>query len=272
MTYPMENLTPQLVKPLESEVRLGQGIIRSWDNETFENVVEWRGQELTNVNVLAGTDALSYRAGDPVVLIGNGLGMGTSSWFILGRAVVPGPGTGSEVVEFMQSSLVSQLIDDIVTQLLTSPAGEDLAAFVMAQRVSVSIFGSGTRSSTTYGDLDYGSGPQPGVTVTANITDSGKALVGIGSRIIAGQGTDQSGGEASVEVTGATSLGPGFVTFINSKTSDPGSIVGTQVGGMSFAVYTLNPGSNTFTGKYRSLEAGAPPVGFGGNTLVVFAL
>lgn len=272
MSYATNDLTPLLTQPVESTLRFGQGIIRSWDSDTFENTVEWRNQTLTNLPVLAGTDALSFRFGDPVALLGWGNGTGTSTWFILGRAVFPGPTTGAQVVEFMQSTLVAQLIDDIVTQLLTSPAGEELAAFVMAQRVSVSIFASGTRSSTTYGDLDYGSGPQPGVTVTANITDSGKALVGIGSRIIAGQGTDHSGGEASVEVTGATSLGPGFVTFINSKTSDPGSIVGTQVGGMSFAVYTLNPGSNTFTGKYRSLEAGAPPVGFGGNTLVVFAL
>lgn len=254
MTYPMENLTPQLVKPLESEVRLGQGIIRSWDNETFENVVEWRGQELTNVNVLAGTDALSYRAGDPVVLIGNGLGMGTSSWFILGRAVVPGPGTGSEVVEFMQSGLVSQIIDDIVTQLLTSPAGQELAAFVIGQRVSANFVpDSHILTSQSYTTL-----PTAGPSVTIPVSDSGTAIVWLSSQLTAlntGADTTTTRGFMSFQVSGATNLAASDLrsySLGNFATMDVSEAVSVDTRmSNAIALTGLNPGTHTISARYR---------------------
>lgn len=256
MTYPTENLTPQLVKPLDSQLRLGQGIIRTWEASTFENTVEWRGQILQNVPVLAGTDALSYRAGDAVVLLGNGLGSGASSWFILGRAVVPGPETGAEVIEFMQSGLVTQIVDDIVVQLLTSQAGQDLAAFVIGQRVhSASEDAGGTRpDNNIYGDLGGGVA-NPGPSVTAQVSDAGVAVVFMTVRQAKSLPDFAGNTYVGVQTTGATTVSPGTPGDGNSWITSLGGFSGDTASTAHRltairVIEGLNPGEHTFTLKY----------------------
>lgn len=71
----------------------GQGILLSFDPNTFENTVDFRGATLTNLPVAVGIEALTFRPGDSVLLMKwTPTGGGLSSYWIAGRPIVPGAG------------------------------------------------------------------------------------------------------------------------------------------------------------------------------------
>lgn len=69
--------------------RRGQGILLAFDPITKENTVSYRGTPYTNMPLLTVTDSINYRAGDTVVIEGWGPEGRLSSWYIIGRVIVP---------------------------------------------------------------------------------------------------------------------------------------------------------------------------------------
>lgn len=76
--------------------QLGQGEILTWDSLTGANTIAWAGSVLTDVPVLNTAEAITFKAGHIVVLLGQG-----NSWFIIGRVTKPGdPAFASASVGF----------------------------------------------------------------------------------------------------------------------------------------------------------------------------
>jgi hypothetical protein len=85
-----DNLIPLLVPPVSGKgLSFSQGVILSWDPDTFENTISWKNITLTNVPVLPSVDALSFEVGAVVGMLGWNPGGGAGSWWILGRINVP---------------------------------------------------------------------------------------------------------------------------------------------------------------------------------------
>ena len=58
----------RLIGPSPGEdIRLVQGVIKSWDPDTFENEVDVDGVIRRNVRVGSGIEALTYQPGDVVL-------------------------------------------------------------------------------------------------------------------------------------------------------------------------------------------------------------
>jgi hypothetical protein len=282
MTRAASDLALQLVPPPSQAVQYGQGKLLSWDRDTFENEVEWRGVTLSNLPVLAGPDALTFAAGDTVGLLGWDAGgkHGTGSWCILGRLILPGSGVAEQRVDFLRQEFVSQIIDDLVVELLdspagrtlidgivedllVSPAGQELAAFVLSSRIHSATTDTSppeTTQSTSYGNLSTVGPTVSGV----DISESGRALVLVGGDVRYEQVEGGSGrAHMSFEVSGATSFLPAnarsreqFVRL--SLGSSVGSVI-SDVGSTSSAAIlldNLNSGTHTFQAKYRSSDGG----------------
>lgn len=274
------DIAPLLVPPPTSAVKFGQGTIISWNPETFANQVNWRGIPLRNLPVLAGTDALTFREGDTVGLLGWDAGgqSGAGSWWIIGRLIAPGAGAGAQVIDFMRTELVESLVDDIVANLLTSPAGQELAAFVLSQRVHVaSAEPQVVTTSNTYQTL--AGGPSiSGVPISA----SGTAVVFSSATIQAWYdnipSTTLRGGYMSFAVSGATSVAAVDANSVTNRNSVSVAMTATQViiqttpRASSVAVITgLNEGNHTFTAQYRK-EPINDDASFSNRSLAVIAL
>ena len=120
-------------------MRFSTGTLRSWNPQTFEHVIEWRGIRITDAVIVPGLDALTWRPGDELLLV-TADQSGRHGWaspVVWARAIQPGPDAAETAVAPMRTQLVASLMDELVQQLLTSPAGQDLAAWVLAQRVKV---------------------------------------------------------------------------------------------------------------------------------------
>lgn len=95
MAQPSSDLST-LFTPSTAGAQLGQGIITSWDPLTGANTVDWAGGTLTNVSVLNTAEAITFKAGHVVVMLGQG-----GSWFIIGRVTPVGdPSFASASVAF----------------------------------------------------------------------------------------------------------------------------------------------------------------------------
>lgn len=87
----MSDIVPLLVpRPDTMGLRFTQGVVRQWNPDTFQNLIEWRGISLNDVPVLGSVEALSFEPGDVVGMLGWTPEGGTSSWWILGRISIPG--------------------------------------------------------------------------------------------------------------------------------------------------------------------------------------
>lgn len=251
----------RLLRPQhQPTARFGQGRLLSWNPDTFESIVQWNGARLVNPPVLAGMDALTFRSGMDVLLIGwdGGGRRGAQDWAILSRAIEPGPAAAEEAIEPMRTRLAQQI-----------------AAEVFADRIHIGFLaGAGTRHSTSYGDLTPISVPGPGPSVTAEIT-SGSAIVMLSCRMDAHLGTGTSNtGFMSFEVSGATSIAAqdgGYELGLSGPDS-----AGVGVGPISAsrvrAIAGLNPGENTFTAKFRTAFDTTSAVTFSSLEIVVIAL
>lgn len=95
MTGPSSDLS-SLFPPAAAGAQLGQGTIQTWDPLTGSNTVAWAGGLLTDVPILNTAEAITFKPGHVVVLLGGG-----NSWFIIGRVTAPGdPNFASASVGF----------------------------------------------------------------------------------------------------------------------------------------------------------------------------
>jgi len=70
--------------------RRGQGVILTWDAATGANTVSFRGREYVNMAFQSfGSTIPAYGGGDIVVIDGWSPEGRLSSWYIVGRVVIP---------------------------------------------------------------------------------------------------------------------------------------------------------------------------------------
>lgn len=255
----IDDVGGMLVPPPSGAVRYGQGTIKSWDPETFENEVHWRGVPLRNLPILSGVDALTYRPGDTVGLLGWGSGSAAGSWWILGRLVIPGLGRAEESIAFMSTSLAEQISTEVLSARIHSASTPNIGELT--------------------GEDEFVDLSPAGPTISDVQIDTGVAIVSLSCSIGGSipQDTDAGiSGLMSVEVSGATSIAATTTTALvvtDRSNSSPSS----ARGGTIRATYTtridgLNAGLHTFAAKYSNGDPSALLTGFTSRHLVVIAL
>lgn len=83
-------LTAFLTRPSPADVgaHRSQATVLTWDADTNENTISWRGEVYTNMSFLT-TGSVDYAGGDIVILEGWAPEGKLSSWYILGKVVKP---------------------------------------------------------------------------------------------------------------------------------------------------------------------------------------
>jgi hypothetical protein len=276
MTWRSDDLASVMVASTGQFAGFTQGIIKNWDPDTFENTVTFDGSDHHDLAVTSGVEALTYTPGDVVVLTRwTPSGRGTATYAIAGRWLTPAAGRAEESIAFLRTSLARTIVDDLVSELLVSPAGVDLAKFVNAQLIkSATELGQTTTSSTTFGD-----GTAAGPTVTdVEVSSTGQCLVLWGASLGAGPITDngQIGANMSIEVSGASSSAASLARSYHlgqSVTVAGATSWSHRASGRSLAghLYTgLNAGTHTITAKYAT-QSGGETVTFSNRLIMVIA-
>lgn len=273
-----DDLAALFSSPTGSTTISAFGKIIAWNRTTFANIIELAPNvRVHDVDLKAGTDALTWSPGDIVELRkfdGPGAG-GFQSWWIDGRLIRPGSDNTARLIEFMRTNLVREIIDDLVEQLLTSPAGEVLAAGVLAKRIHVAqLDDTAVRSSLSYGDPDTGTA---GPTKTdVEISESGKAVVMLFAQARSqhdNTGTVTEDGYMGVRVSGATSKDPAdqqAVTLTNGGGAG-GEVENVQTSpGRAILFDDLAPGTHTFHCEYRARSIGSQ-TWFDDRVMLIFA-
>lgn len=233
-------------------VKFGEGRILTWNASTFNNTIAFRGGVLSNLPVLSGPDALTYKPDDTVAIMSWSPNGGAVVHWIMGRVITPGPGRGEEAIEWMTSEL-----------------GRRVAAAVFADRIHADIRefqGSLNTADTWVNTLDFGGSPSSGPEVSAEITDSGRALVFVSAHISAQEGESAY---MSFRIDGATNPPVGSVSaFLGTPFVDGIFMVVGSVGiGL---VEDIPTGIHTFTAAYRASNLSSPfGVSFAERMLVV---
>jgi len=240
-----DDLTPLFSRDQGPEMRMGQGRILGWNPTTWENEVEWRGTVLRNLPVLAGTDAMTYRRGDVVVLHG-----WEGSWAIAGRYVFPGTGKAERALEFMETTL--------------------------ARRLALKVFGEAILEDTVDGSASIGDQNagndwinlpgSTGPTITdVEIGETGRAMVIMTARLSVETHTTDAqivGAFMSYEVSGATSVVPNLARALELQHvaqtvgDDDTQVVAATMSRVHVAS-SLNAGVHTFTAKYSAANSGS---------------
>lgn len=253
MTFATDDLANVLIAPDREFAGYGMGILRAFDRTTFANTVEYRGARLHNLTVKDRIGALTYRAGDVVLLTKwRPTGGGLASFWIDSAPVVPGEGRAEEAIEFLRGELAKQIVDDLVEELLVSPAGQELAAFVFAQRVHFDeIVDTVNTASTSYVSLTGG----PTVS-DVPVSESGVAIVGVQARIpIVNSSTANHIAYMGYNTSGATSVAPSDsrAKVTSHQLNDLSIIASISDQSMSWSILTgLTPGNHTFSARYRT--------------------
>lgn len=110
MSRPPSDIAPLLAKSPMPAVRYSQGTVIRWDPNTFRNAIQWRNNELVDLPVIGGIDALGFREGDTVGLFGwDAAGRrGATQWWVMGRAIAPGEDSPDVII---RGSLIA-VVDD----------------------------------------------------------------------------------------------------------------------------------------------------------------
>lgn len=270
-------------KPTGTGLGIASATILTWDSNSLRGTLDYQGTILTDIPVLSGTDALTWQAGDEVILDtwyppDGHRGKGFGSFMIRGRVVRPGSANAQRIISFLQTELAKTIVDELVEQLLVSPAGQDLAAFVIGQRVhSASVAATVTLTGEeTFDDLPGSVGP---TVPNVEISDAGIAVVMLSSAIFCHVPVEAgtASGYMGVEVSGATSVAASVdESLLNQGTNPTGTGAGTLYTDAQRATSVrplagLNPGTHTFTAKYRNTSSTASAQ-FGDRSIVVIAL
>lgn len=222
------DLVPMLRNPGAPAGGVGfrKGTIITWDPNTAENTVLVAGTVFEDLPILNTSEAAILAAGDVVSLLTVG-----NTWGILGRFAIPG-------------------------------TPEVIGALSMLRTASVDVATSQSRSANTYGDL-----ATVGPAATITVGPSGKVLVTIGSLIDAQtpsfQANPAAGGAVSFALSGANTLAANdqyalhmASTWQSSGGTPTSKISVSNIASRQSLVSGLNPGSTTFTAKYRSFTSG----------------
>lgn len=246
MTAPLEeplpsrDLSPLFQQPRQPTTRFGQGRLLSWNPETFESIVQWQGARLSNLPVLAGMDALTFKAGMDVLLIGwdGGGRRGAQDWAILSRAIEPGPAAAEEAIEPMRTRL--------------------------AQQIAAEVFAARIRAAEAAGEVQITSsswvvapgGPE---VTDVEVSETGVALVTIGSRLaVSSQPGSFHAGFMSFQVTGPTNIAPSFERATEVTVIDVDELTAFGSTPSREVVLTgLDPGTYTFSARYLTEPGGA---------------
>lgn len=272
----------QVQKPATTGLGLASATILSWDPTTLSGTLDYQGTVLRDIPVLSGTDALTWRPGDEVILDtwyppDGHRRRGFGSFMIRGRVVRPGATNAARIVQFLQSELAKQIVDEIVEQLLISEAGQELAAFVIGQRVhAANVTGSGTLAGETSFTTLSGS---PGPTLSdVEVSESGVAVVSMSCSITGNlpSGAGSVSGFMGVDISGSTSVSADTdaalrVVFANSDSSGVARADNIR-GTYTHKFEGLNPGLHTFSARYRNGGSTTLTTTFAVRSLVVMAL
>lgn len=137
MAGPSSDLS-SLFPPAAAGAQLGQGTIQTWDPLTGSNTVAWAGGLLTDVPILNTAEAITFKPGHVVVLLGGG-----NSWFIIGRVTAPGdPNFASASVGF--SAKNGQATGFSLSTSLVTKSSCTLDVPEWADEVAIMVLGSCT--------------------------------------------------------------------------------------------------------------------------------
>lgn len=243
-----------------SGMRYGQGTILSWNPETFENTIDFRGITLTNVPVEGGTDALTYQPGDVVGLTGWAPNGGFGSWRITGRIIIPGAGVAEQQIAF-----------------LTTTLGEAVARAVIGASVFYDQVAAGaTRDAFgTFGDIAQGGTPSPGPEVSFELTGTKFIAIwgaAVNASVTAAVAT-RAAGFMDVDVVGPTPTGPSIISVRKDRTMTDHQLFADDSLAFSEQFDGLTPGSYTVTATYRVDDhgGGLSSISWGNRWLLVIA-
>lgn len=239
-----DDLAP-LMTPRPPQPPYGQGVLKAWDPDTFENIVQFRGDDLVNLPVKSSVEALTYRPGDTVILVQWPSSRGGSgSWWIDGRAVIPGTGRGEEAIAFMTTAL-----------------GSAVARSVIGSSVFFDeTIGQGERDVfNTFGDLEDALGdPTLGPERTFTL-DGDKFIAVWGATFNADSrpGTDVQG-YMSLDIDGPTSVAPTIFGARKFSSSNDGGAFTDESLAFGRVYDSMTSGEYTVTAKYR-IDNGSNP-------------
>lgn len=239
-TWQSDDLAQVLIAPDREFAGLAEGILQAWNADTFENAVEVRGGTLTNLPVASGVEALTYQAGDILLLsrwkLRSGRGAATYRIGMGGRVIIPGTGASQRAVAWMRGELARQISLEVFGEAIHAQ-GENVVSIV---------------DSLSWGDPSTGpAGPE---ITNIDIGATGRCLVFISVQFQSLLIDVDGGGEIqmSFEVSGATSRSAGAEGVLSqgrrfgSANFEPSGGVGR-----AFLVDELNPGSHTFATKFQ---------------------
>jgi len=258
----VDDLARLLVPPPGEDVIIRDARILRWNPTTFENVIEYEGIRLENVDVGAGAaiEALTYQPGDLVQLelrfTGGKKGeLGIGDVAIRGRRITPGTGAAEKAVAFMQSSLAKSLSAQIFAERLLISTTTDPAIF----------------TSGTGGHVEHPEGASAAARITGvQISETGRAWVVLGTTMAwTSDGNGAVAGFVGTLITGATTVEPFGQQRGGAGAGGPAPN-GNWAGANSHVFEGLNPGVHTFEARYTvNMLATNASVTFGTTTLIV---
>lgn len=189
------DLAPLLVPQPAAGVTYKLGKIISWDRSTFENTIQYDGGRLHDLDVMGGTDPLTWGEGQLVSLrsIDASGSEGVTQWIIEGRIIRPGSGNAEEIISFLRGQLARQIAAEIFAEQIHFDEDSGVAI----------------RSGSTFGDPDTLGDPGPLLT-DVPISAVGKAVVIFSADANSDTGNDpgssdpNKAGKLSVAISGAT--------------------------------------------------------------------
>jgi hypothetical protein len=259
-----------LVQSHSAGVRFGLGEIVSWNPDTFENIIQCDGINVPNLQLIGGTDALSYAPGQSLILLrfDTSGDAAFTQWIILGRLFTPGTDNAAALIDFLRGSLARAISAEIFVDRI-HPAYDPAIA---------------QRTSLDWGDPTNGADPGPTVTGVDIVTGSALIIVSVNIEFStandAASSNPRVGGAIGVEISGATSVAPDEETGVSavSNKSRSGGAVTTVDGIVNATTATgvylqtgLSPGLHDFTVKYRKFSSGSDYVNVDQRSITVIA-
>lgn len=272
MTYPSDDESQMFVPPnIENPPRYAVGILEEWDSATFTNAVRYRGALLRNLAVINGLEALGFTPGIQVSLLGHSGTGAMVSFAILGRYVQPGATATTEAIQSLQSTVVNELLDELVTAIvpgiISSPEGAALVKFIIGSAIhAADVTATVTTTSSTFVSLSGG----PSVS-GVQVSDTRKMIVMVGSKMNV---SNNHAGSMSFDVSGASSITPTDLRAHVLDYNDP-DVGGVNEKAVAATVLTasegLNAGTHTVAARYRRRLGLANNISFSDRTLIVIA-
>jgi hypothetical protein len=231
-----DDLAAMIVPPDREWSGRALGTVKSWNPDTFENVISVRDTDIPDVPLQQPLLGLTLTPG-AVVMVDiwkPRSRKGSAVYAISGQWLPVGAGAAAGAVAFMRGALA-----------------KEISAEVFGERVhGATVATQQGRSSATYGDLATVGPTVPDIPVS----DVGTMMVWVGCSGAASSQTDGAGqfGYMSFAVSGATSVSPDDARSFHVGFFDFDELAAVTSRAVSAVLLTgLNPGLHTLTAKYR---------------------